>query len=237
MRLGEIAQLELSDIFEKNGTLCFDINEVSDDEDAAHKKSVKTESGKRCIPIHPILLDLGFKKYIEDAKASKRKALWPDDGDAKSPLKRRLSKWFAYHLDKRVTTDKKRCFHSFRHSFIDNLRQNGVSPSLIGDMAGHTHTSEDEKRYGKPFEPKPMLEAMLKLDYKIDAFGLLGVERPGGSVSTGPIQEETSEKEISKLFEKCTSPKGAHSLPASDAQAKMAMTKKGRAQGRSSGNG
>ena len=183
MRLGEICQLEVSDIIEKKGFVCFDINDQGDGEESG--KSVKTEAGKRCIPMHPVLIDLGFLDYFEKAKQNGLKRIWPLKGDSwRDRFTHTFSKWYGYHSKKRISDSDKKCFHSLRHSFINNLRQRGVPENVIADIVGHANPTQTGGRYGKPFEPKPMIEAILKLDYEIDVFGLLGVEKPKGNTSS-----------------------------------------------------
>jgi integrase len=65
MRLNEIYQLHLEDIREEGGLLCFDINKKGD-------KELKTASSRRLIHVHPVLLDLGFKEYVDAEEEARR---------------------------------------------------------------------------------------------------------------------------------------------------------------------
>jgi integrase len=60
-------------------------------------------------------------------------------------------------------------FHSFRHTVTDTLKQAGVSETVIAEIVGHSNSgSMTMGRYGKRYQPKVLLEALLKLDYGID---------------------------------------------------------------------
>lgn len=51
-------------------------------------------------------------------------------------------------------------FHSFRHTFIDDLRDAGVQDSLIKRMVGHEDSSVTFGIYGSRTPIKAMVEAM-----------------------------------------------------------------------------
>ncbi|BCN26290.1 hypothetical protein VYA_34820 [Vibrio alfacsensis] len=41
--------------------------------------------------------------------------------------------------------------YSFRHTFIDELKQAGVEESMVAQLVGHTHSSMTFGRYGKKY--------------------------------------------------------------------------------------
>ena len=57
-RLNELCQLHVSDVKPIGRLWCLDINNESPD------KSLKNEPSIRTIPIHQVLIDLGFVKYV-----------------------------------------------------------------------------------------------------------------------------------------------------------------------------
>lgn len=71
MRVNEIAQLLLSDLTVIDGIDCFnvtdepDANDEDDKQEIARRKSVKTEAGKRIVPIHPKLIELDLLHYTQ----------------------------------------------------------------------------------------------------------------------------------------------------------------------------
>ncbi|MCL5778332.1 hypothetical protein M1105_15220 [Limibaculum sp. FT325] len=70
-RLGEIAQLHLSDIRKKDDIWCFDLNE-------ADEKQLKTDSSKRLVPVHSKLIEYGFLDYIRVMEQSNSRKLFLD---------------------------------------------------------------------------------------------------------------------------------------------------------------
>jgi integrase len=158
MRLNEICQLYVADVAEVDGIWCFDVNGDGD-------KRLKNLASKRMIPIHPKLLELGFIDYIEKLKIRGAVRLWerlPAGRDGYSHL---FGKWYQRHNREHITQDKKKCFHSFRHTVADTLKQAGVAEGVIAEILGHSNDSITTGRYGKRFRPHVLLEALVKLSY------------------------------------------------------------------------
>jgi integrase len=161
-RLSEIVQLHLDDITEVGGLPCFDVND-------AEGKEVKNASSRRIIPIHPLLLELGFISFVEGlrrARGAVREGasarLW---GNLKA---HQFGQWFQRFNRKRITTNPKKVFHSFRHSFINSLKQRQVPEDVIKELAGHSLGSITLGRYGKRYEPGILLDALQKIEYGIE---------------------------------------------------------------------
>jgi integrase len=162
MRIDEICQMYVSDVQQIDDVWCFSVN---DDED----KKLKTLSSKRVIPIHDTLLRCGFLKYVEDLRSDKVPRLWMNlswrEADGYSNA---FGKWFQRFNREHVTTDKAKVFHSLRHTVADTLKQAGIQEVVISEIIGHANESMTMSRYGKRYQPKVLLEAMVKLDYEID---------------------------------------------------------------------
>lgn len=157
-RLNEICQLYVSDVVNVDGVHCFDVN---DDKD----KRLKNLASKRIIPVHPKLIELGFVDYVERLKVKGAVRLWEGLSAGRDGYAHLFGKWYQRHNRKFVTEDKKKCFHSARHTVGDNLKQAGVSEGIIAEILGHSNESITTGRYGKRFRPGVLLEALLKLDY------------------------------------------------------------------------
>ena len=54
LRLSEKCQLNVEDVKKVYGVLCFDVNDEKD--------KMKTKSSPRIVPVHPVLIKLGFCK-------------------------------------------------------------------------------------------------------------------------------------------------------------------------------
>lgn len=162
MRLDEICQLYLEDVQQLDDVWCISINDEKD-------KKVKTITGKRIVPVHPVLLSCGFIKYVDSLRKAGVPRLWmdlrwrPSDGYSNA-----LGKWFQVFNRRHVTQDSKKVFHSMRHTLADTLKQAGVQEVVIAEIMGHANDSMTMGRYGKRYQPKVLLEALMKLDYGIE---------------------------------------------------------------------
>jgi len=166
MREEEISQLYVSDLKKIDGLWCLDIKE----EDYKPDKSVKM-SEKRIVPLHPFLVDdLNFVGYVQNL---------PDiDGRIFPKMKRvdnRYSHGFCQWFRKFKIrcgvdpTPRKKTFHSFRHTVIDNLMQKEIPERVVSMLVGHAIPGQTSGRYAKPFKPKRLMErTVLQLDYGID---------------------------------------------------------------------
>ena len=153
MRLEEIAQLHRDDIRIVNRVHCFDVNNDKD-------KKLKTLSSKRLVPIHPWLISKGFLDYVQSAKGQR---LWTNLSPDKYGRYGKLYGNRYGRLNKKLISDTKKCFHSFRHTVADGLKQSGVSDTLIIELLGHEDPKISTGRYGKMFKPEVLLDAIKKL--------------------------------------------------------------------------
>lgn len=162
MRLDEICQLYLEDVQQVDKVWCISVNDEKD-------KKVKTITGKRIVPVHPVLLSCGFIEYVDSLRKAGVPRLWmdlrwrPSDGYSNA-----LGKWFQVFNRRHVTQDSKKVFHSMRHTLADTLKQAGVQEVVIAEIMGHANDSMTMGRYGKRYQPKVLLEALMKLDYGIE---------------------------------------------------------------------
>jgi integrase len=161
MRLGEICGLHVADVKEIDGVWCYDINKEDD-------KRLKTISSTRLVPIHPQLIELGFLQFVEPLRERRSLRLWSNlvrralDGYCPA-----LGNWYGRFNRKHVTDNPLKVFHSFRHTFANTLKQLGVQESLIGELMGHANGSITMGRYGKRYQPKVLLEAIQKVDFRL----------------------------------------------------------------------
>jgi len=166
MREEEISQLYISDLIEINGLWCFDIKEEEDKPD----KSVKT-SEKRVVPLHPFLVnDLNFVGYVKNLP-DKNGRIFPEMKRVKGRYSHGFSQWFRKFkircgLD---PTPRKKTFHSFRHTVVDNLMQKEIPERVVAMLVGHSIPGQTGGRYAKPFKPEKLLDrTILQLNYGID---------------------------------------------------------------------
>lgn len=152
-RLNEICQLVLDDICIKEGINIININDTDG-------KKVKTIAGIRNVPIHPVLLKLGFLEYVEQQrkdKYNKLKRLFPElKLNSRNEYSAGMSKWFNRTLDKVNETiqnpddklQEKHVFHSFRHTFRTELRNHAVPKERVVRLCGWEAKDGLDEHYG-----------------------------------------------------------------------------------------
>jgi integrase len=158
MRLNEICQLYIEDIVIIDKIPCFDINDRLD-------KQLKNRTSVRIVPIHPVLLEKGFLAYVEKLKKAGETRLWPEILRSRDGYGHSFSNFWQRYNRKFITQDKKKNFHSFRHSFISILKRKGVDTSIISELVGHSHDSITMDRYGKGYEMERLLKSIIRLDF------------------------------------------------------------------------
>ena len=161
-RLQEICQLYVSDIKQVHNIWVFDINDNGQD------KRLKNASSKRYVPIHPELIKQGileYRKKLENTGVERmfHKLSRASDGTYSS----NFSKSFNYFLTCFDIKDDKTSFHSFRHNFIDAMRNTDVHAEVRQALVGHTGNKTVHDNYGSPMGVKRLHDGITKLEYKV----------------------------------------------------------------------
>lgn len=134
-RMQEICQLYVQDIKLSEDIWYFDFNADGDD------KSLKNISSKRKTPVHSELIRMGLLNYIREKRDNVETRLFPDvplacDGTYSNIF----SKKFNYFLTRFDIKTDRTSFHSFRHTFIDALREANVPREVRQALVGHLNT-------------------------------------------------------------------------------------------------
>jgi integrase len=162
MRLNEICQLYCDDVRQLDGIWCIKVDDDKGD------KELKNEASLRMIPIHPKLISAGFLEYVEYTKKIHER-LWPALPRRRDGYAHDFGKWYQKLNRQTITTDPRKVFHSLRHSFTDFFKQAGIPEPLIAELIGHSNEkSMTMGRYGKRYQPKVLLEALMQLDYGVE---------------------------------------------------------------------
>ncbi len=162
MRLEEIGQLRCGDIRQVDGVCVIDVN-------TSDGNRLKNQNSQRLIPIHSELLAIGLVDHAEKTNASGHERLWPEFERSKhGRYSAAYSKWFGKYKNLIGLTDPKKTFHSFRHTFIDQLKQLDVPDGKIQELVGHANHSITTGRYGKRYRPTALKEIVEMLDYGLD---------------------------------------------------------------------
>ncbi len=159
MRLQEILQLYVEDVYQANGLWVLDLNTNHED------KKLKTDQSKRVIPIHDDLIKVGLIEFRNRQEAKESQRLFPDaalsgDGTYSSTF----SKWFSRYLNNIGIKTTKTSFHSFRHNVKDFFRSAGVSDELSEHYLGRL-TERSVEAYGSGHTVESFAEALIKIKF------------------------------------------------------------------------
>jgi integrase len=166
-RIEELCQLLCSDVALYEGIWCFDINDDGE-------KKLKNVPSQRIIPLHPVLIEtLNFPGYVQSQAAAGHERIFHELKKISDDYSHAAGKWFNERFKKqvglKVGEGEKKSFHSFRHTFTNNLKQQLISQTVVDEITGRKVQGESFGRYGKPYAAKLLLEqAILKLDYPLD---------------------------------------------------------------------
>ena len=144
-RIEELCQLRLSDICRdaESGIWYFDFNEHAG-------KTLKNEASIRRVPVNDTLIDLGLLRY-RDAIAEEGfddDNLFPYLSTTKYGQRSdSSSKHFMRYLREIGITDRRKVFHSFRHTVGTSLRTAGVSAEIRHRLLGHASGEGEHSTY------------------------------------------------------------------------------------------
>ncbi len=169
MRQEELCQLQLSDIRQEGGIWVFDVNSDSD-------RKVKTGESIRLVPIHSILIEAGFLRYVEGQRAADQELVFSQlkRGGADQRLGHNFSKWFTRYRREVGLYRPDMNFHSFRHSATTFMQWSGVLEQIIDKVTGHVRQGETA-RYTKNFKIEQLRDAIEGIQPKIDLSHLITV--------------------------------------------------------------
>jgi len=157
LRLNEIAQLHVSDIQKIDSIWCIIVNSTRDLKPSDENyKRLKNKSSERIVPIHDILIELGFINFVREVKKSKSSRLFPEIKNKKKGTYGAVyGEWFNRNKKNYYNiSSPKKSFHSFRHTFANNLKQKSVPEEIASSLLGHQITGDTYSRYGKQYSPR-----------------------------------------------------------------------------------
>ncbi len=146
-RLEEFADLRRHEVRCEGGTWCVDITDE-------HRR-LKTNSSMRTVPLHPLIIRLGFLEYVAAVAPWRDDPLFPDlepqgkDG-GRGP---RVTRWFANYRNQIGIYREDVAMHAFRHEANTRLRNAATTVQEIRHvdyMFGHSPGGgEGAMRYDK----------------------------------------------------------------------------------------
>jgi integrase len=157
-RLEEFAQLVRGDVRTQDGITYFDINDEGD-------KQVKNEQSKRRVPIHPLVIQLGFLEYVEAVAHGAGDPLFPDlePGGADSKRGYTFSKWWPRYRRAIGLYERGLDYHSFRHSVTTKLVEAEVPQAIIDELTGHEGQGTSRSVYTHEMPLTKLFDAVCKI--------------------------------------------------------------------------
>ena len=131
-------------------------------------RRIKNPQSLRDIPLHPELLRLNFKEYVDLIRALGYRRVFPDlySPTSNSPLGDRFYDEFMPVLEWACKTEKVELefvLHSIRHGFNSRLKAALVHAEERADLMGHGGDSETTERYADPILLQRALDVLNKL--------------------------------------------------------------------------
>lgn len=155
-RLNEVCQAFAADVAKEDGTWRLNVT------DAADGQSLKTETSRRKVPLHPKLVAEGFVKYV--ASLPKGSRLFPEAtpnkvGNWGAKLGQKYGRWL-----RTMIADPRKVAHSWRHSFKTWAREADIGEEKSDALTGHQAPGRVGRDYGD-LPLKTLAKAVAKMDF------------------------------------------------------------------------
>ncbi|HVJ34818.1 MAG TPA: site-specific integrase [Terriglobia bacterium] len=183
----EFGQCLLADVKEVDNYPCLEVtNEIDQDDylDASEDivKKLKTRAARRTIPLHPVLIALGFMDYVQEMRGEGKARLFPNlelasDGTYSSNISKEFNAEKRF-LDRLGLKSETKVLYSLRHNYKDALRGGGFEDREQDYLMGHANADVSEI-YGSRKIFAPLIDKFLKqLHYPgLDLAGIM--DAPG----------------------------------------------------------
>jgi integrase len=197
MRPNECCQMNVSDIREKDGFWVFDVND-DPGEDGSKQKSVKTNNGKRVIPIHPELVRLGLLDWRLKVEGAGHSRMFPEwkRHEVTGRYSAMASRWFNdTHLKQTLGIDRsrKKVLYSFRHNFVTGLGRIGMPEEKAVWITGHTKGSTVLKSvYDKGPKVSELAGYIEKLDFELPTIAPFDIAAGGKALADAMARKKSS---------------------------------------------
>lgn len=129
------------------------------------QRTLKNDTAKRLLPIHPKVVELGFLDYVAERRAAGDEYLFPefphDTSESEDPeaSTRQFTKWWGLWSDANGFPDPSVNFHSFRHTFKRACRGK-ISEELHDLITGHKGGGGAGRGYGRGADLQTLADAI-----------------------------------------------------------------------------
>jgi integrase len=144
-------------------------------------QQLKTVQSKRAVPLHQKLIKLGFIDFVQTItdQASKScqlknspltsRPLFHYQPSSDGVWSHKFCREFGKLLDQlHFIAGKRPTAYSFRHTFIDELKQLQIEESMVAQIVGHVYQNITYGRYGKQYDVKTLKPVVDKVEYALN---------------------------------------------------------------------
>jgi integrase len=156
-RLEEVAGLEVIDMDDWNDGLALHIRENTIRPRLKHRKK-----SERRIPVHPKLIELGFKDYVNAARKAGIQALFPSFASGAT-----FGEAYVEHVKELLQPAEGRLvgMHCLRHNWETARRTATLDPSASNYITGRRIDPGSAAVYGNPASLETLNKELSKIDY------------------------------------------------------------------------
>jgi len=160
-RIGELAQLEIADLQNRDGIWAYEIH--------GRSGTVKTDESARWIPIHSDLVRLGLLGYHARLKRAGTAKLFPSLHRGKEAPASNATKWFAaFRKLLGLPSGRLEGSHKFRHLVRTTLDELGIGQGVADALTGHAATGSSGRTVYTNARLPAVAEAVEKLDFGLN---------------------------------------------------------------------
>lgn len=158
-RLEELTGLEVEDVEDWGQGLVLHIRENTIRPRLKHRAR-----SERSIPVHPKLIELGFKKYVAAARIATSKALFPSFSRGAT-----FGEEFVQHVKGLISPEQGRLvgMHCFRHNWETARRSGRMDTSASNYIGGRRLDDGSAALYGGPAGLTILAEELSKISYDL----------------------------------------------------------------------
>ena len=156
LRTGELGQLRIADFVERDHIWYLDLRGFDPTKGRVPIKDVinfKTEGSARIMPLHPLILDLGFLERLAELESIGCEVAFPEWEPYFKPngvvrWGQPMTKSWAYMKGKTSIVRKDVTLYSTRHFFADLVDNTDLTHRARKRLMGHSNKSDMATRYG-----------------------------------------------------------------------------------------
>ncbi|GIU06632.1 tyrosine-type recombinase/integrase [Shewanella glacialipiscicola] len=165
LRPSEACQLHSHDITDIDGLAVIHVT------NEGITQQLKTAQSKRTVPLHKKLIELGFIDFVKSLtdRTSKNKPLFGYPPSSDGVWSHKFCREFCKLLGQlNFIAGKRPTAYSFRHTFIDELKQLQIEESMVAQIVGHAYHNITYGRYGKQYDVKTLKPVVDKVEFALN---------------------------------------------------------------------